>query len=86
MQKACEDVVMMFILNEFLQNARHCYTFECYKSYQQSWPFLNDHFKTLDIGPFNIQKYNNGGHFAKIHSERTSLQHLLAFCIYDLFK
>ena len=58
-------------INIYLENL-----LECYKSYQQSWPFLNDHFKTLDVGPFNIQKYNKGGHFAKIHSERISLQHL----------
>ena len=58
-------------INIYLENL-----LECYKSYQQSWPFLTDHFKKLDVGPFNIQKYNEGGHFAKIHSERTSLQNL----------
>ena len=58
-------------INIYLENL-----LECYKSYKQSWPFLNDHFKRLDVGPFNIQKYNEGGHFAKVHSERTSLQHL----------
>ena len=59
--------------------------FECYKSYQQSWPFLIDHFQRLDIGPFNIQKYNPGGHFATINSERTSLKpsyRLFAFMTY----
>ena len=49
---------------------------ECYLDYQNSWPFLKDHFNKLDIGPFNIQKYDEGGHFTKIHSERTSLTHL----------
>ena len=28
------------------------------------------------IGSFNIQKYNPGGHFAEVHSERTSLTKL----------
>ena len=67
-------------INEYFENL-----FECYKSYQQCWPFLIDHFQKLDIGPFNIQKYNQGGHFAKIHSERTNLQHayrLFAFMTY----
>ena len=34
---------------------------ECYLDYQNSWPFLKDHFNKLDIGPFNIQKYDEGG-------------------------
>ena len=58
-------------INIYLENL-----FECYKSYRQCWPFLADHFKILDVGSFNIQKYNRGGHFAKIHSERISLHHL----------
>ena len=58
-------------INVYLQNL-----LECYKSYKETWPFLNSCFEKLDIGPFNIQKYDPGGHFAKIHSERTSLEHL----------
>ena len=48
----------------------------CYNSYREEWPFLEEIFKEVDIGTFNIQKYNIGGHFSKIHSERTSLKNL----------
>lgn len=27
----------------------------------------------MDIGPFNIRRYRPGGHFLKMHSERTAL-------------
>ena len=67
-------------INVYLENL-----FECYKSYGQCWPFLIDHFPKVDIGPFNIQKYNQGGHFARVHSERTSLlflHRLFAFMTY----
>ena len=30
----------------------------------------------MHIGPFNIQKYDDGGHFRKLHAERTSLHTL----------
>jgi hypothetical protein len=53
-------------INIYLENL-----FECYKSYQQCWPFLIDHFKTLDVGPFNIQKYNQGWTLCK-NSFRTN--------------
>jgi len=43
-----------------------------YKSYIQEYEVLKD-FKTVKIPSFNIQKYNKGGHFAKIHCERSDL-------------
>ena len=46
---------------------------ECYLDYLIQWPNLNGMIKNIDIGEFNLQKYNKGGHFAGIHSERTSL-------------
>ena len=47
--------------------------FECYKNYLDEWPFLKDLFQELEIGSFNIQKYNPGQHFKKIHTERSSI-------------
>ena len=68
------------IFNNYMQ---HLY--ECYMDYAEQWPFLKTNFPKLDIGAFNIQKYNPGGHFAKVHSERvhiTSLHRLFAFMTY----
>lgn len=45
----------------------------CYQDYLEQWPFLARTMANLDIGTFNIQKYNPGGHFARVHSERTNL-------------
>lgn len=45
----------------------------CYLDYLEQWPFLASMLTEMDIGAFNIQKYNAGGHFAAVHSERTSL-------------
>lgn len=49
---------------------------KCYMDYQEQWPFLKDKINTVDIPTFNIQKYNPGDHFIKIHSERSSLNSL----------
>jgi len=68
------------IFNVYLQSL-----YECYADYADQWPFLKSTFPKLDIGAFNIQKYNPGGHFAEIHSERTaitSLHRLFAFMTY----
>jgi prolyl 4-hydroxylase len=59
--------------------------YECYIDYLEQWPFLKVSFPKLDVGTFNIQKYNPGGHFAKVHSERVhinSLHRLFAFMTY----
>lgn len=48
----------------------------CYQDYLEQWDFLKTFLSRVHIGSFNIQKYNEGGHFAKLHSERTSLQYL----------
>lgn len=59
--------------------------YESYSDYAKQWPFLEKTFPVLDIGRFNIQKYNAGGHFAHVHSERTdiaSLHRLFAFMTY----
>ncbi len=43
---------------------------QCYLDYQDQWPILAARFAKLDIGSFNIQKYDPGGHFAAVHCER----------------
>jgi hypothetical protein len=47
----------------------------CYADYLQQWPFLKTMLSDVDIGEFNIQRYDPGGHFAATHSERTTLEH-----------
>ena len=32
--------------------------------------------KKIHIGPFNIQKYLPGGHFGRLHAERTDMAHI----------
>jgi len=44
-----------------------------YSDYLEQWEFLKTFLPRAHIGPFNIQKYNEGGHFGKLHSERTSM-------------
>ena len=59
--------------------------FECYKDYHLQWPFLSEIVNDLDIGSFNIGKYEPGQHFQKIHCERSSLStlhRLFAFMTY----
>ena len=47
--------------------------YKCFLDYQNQWPFLKSMIKDIDIGEFNIGEYSPGDHFAKLHSERTSL-------------
>ena len=46
---------------------------ECYIDYKEQYPFLNSFLKKIHIGHFNVQKYLAGDHFARLHSERTSI-------------
>ena len=48
--------------------------FKCYKDYKNQWSFLQNNMKVLDIPRFNVQKYQPGGHYALLHSERTTPQ------------
>ena len=50
------------------------YLKKCYLSYLEDWE-LDKKWKVMDIGSFNIQKYNPGGHFKKWHWERETLAH-----------
>ena len=46
---------------------------ECFLDYREQFPYLKSVIKKINIGPFNIQKYQSGDHFSKIHSERTDI-------------
>ena len=50
--------------------------FACHKDYLAQWPFLAPFAKNLEIGAFNLQRYQSGQHFQKIHTERASLNTL----------
>ena len=59
--------------------------FDCYKDYNIQWPFLSEVVNQLDIGRFNVGKYQTGQHFQKIHCERqgiSTLHILFAFMTY----
>jgi prolyl 4-hydroxylase len=45
---------------------------ECYMDYLKQWPFL-ERLGAMNIGPFNIQRYDAGGHFGHLHAERVEL-------------
>ena len=60
-----------FLFKEYLNSIN-----DCYQNYRETYPFLKKFIKKVDLGYFNIQKYLPGGHFAELHSERTSLQNL----------
>ncbi len=55
-------------LNNFIGNLN-----ECYQDYLSIWPFLDNFASKIDLGPFHIQKYEEGDHFSQIHSERMGL-------------
>ena len=50
--------------------------FTCHKDYILQWPFLASFLNRVEIGSFNIQRYQAGEHFQQIHSERTSIESL----------
>ena len=47
--------------------------FACFHDYLATWPILAGFLREVDIGDFYIQRYEPGGHFALMHSERTAL-------------
>jgi hypothetical protein len=47
--------------------------FDCHQDYLFQWPFLTSFANKVEIGIFNIQRYQAGEHFQQIHSERTSI-------------
>ena len=50
--------------------------FDCHKDYLLQWPFLMGFAENLEIGQFNLQRYQSGEHFLKLHTERSSLSTL----------
>ena len=46
---------------------------KCFSDYQDQWKFLKDMIPEPHVGSFNIQKYSQGDHFSRIHTERSSL-------------
>ena len=59
--------------------------FACYKDYLVQWPFLAEIAQNLEMGSFNLGRYQRGQHFQKIHTERdslNSLHRLLAWMTY----
>ena len=61
--------------NEVFEKYFHT-LFSCYQEYVIEWPFLMTFPDNLQIGSFNLQRYNSGQHFQKIHTERNSLSSL----------
>jgi prolyl 4-hydroxylase len=47
--------------------------YKCFIDYQHQWPFMKNLIKDVDIGSFNVQKYEKGDHFSRIHTERSSI-------------
>ena len=50
--------------------------FSCYKDYVLQWPFLSVFAENLQVGKFNLQRYQSGQHFQSMHAERSSLETL----------
>jgi prolyl 4-hydroxylase len=50
--------------------------FTCHKDYVSQWPFLAGFLNRVEIGSFNIQRYQAGEHFQQIHCERASIESL----------
>ena len=59
------------IFEEYFNNL-----FSCYRDYTTQWPFLKAFAEKVDIGSFNLQRYQSGQHFQKTHTERSSLENL----------
>lgn len=70
--------------NEVVEQYFH-WLHECYKDYLDQWPFFASMAKGLEVGSFNIQRYQSGQHFQKVHTERDgmgSLHRVLAWMTY----
>ena len=47
--------------------------YACYADYLEQWEFLKQQSPRVEISSFNIQRYQPGGHFQKVHSERMTI-------------
>ena len=59
------------VFNKYFENLYQCFT-----DYKEQYDFLKTFVKKIHIGPFNIQKYLPGGHFGRLHAERTGMAHI----------
>ena len=50
--------------------------YACYQDYVAEWPFLATFAENLQVSSFNLQRYQSGQHFQKLHTERSSLENL----------
>ena len=50
--------------------------FSCYQEYVSEWPFLMTFAENVQIGAFNLQRYESGQHFQRMHAERSGLNSL----------
>ena len=50
--------------------------FDCHKDYIKQWPFAGKFLGKMEIGKFVLTRYQSGGHFQKIHTERSDLSTL----------
>ena len=50
--------------------------FKCHEDYLVQWPFLKEIGATLEVGSFNLGRYQAGQHFQRIHTERSTLDTL----------
>ncbi len=66
-------------------NAYFDLLYQFYGDYKAQWPFLDTFLDKVHLGAFNLQRYEPGGHFANLHSERThisKLHRVFAFMTY----
>ena len=61
--------------NEIFEDYFHN-LYSCYQDYATEWPFLATFAENLQISSFNLQRYQRGQHFQKLHTERSSLETL----------
>ena len=59
------------VFEEYFENL-----FSCYQDYVEQWPFLKIFAENLQIGDFNLQRYQSGQHFRGVHTERSGLSTL----------
>lgn len=50
--------------------------YSCYQDYVAEWSFLATFAENLQVSSFNLQRYQSGQHFQKLHTERSSLENL----------
>ena len=58
--------------NEVFEDYFHS-LYSCYQDYVKNWPFLTTFAEKLQISSFNLQRYQSGQHFQKLHTERSNL-------------